>query len=116
MLPFSEAYEAFGKLVPENFKNEACARIVIRMDKYRPIRQAQNVRCPVLIQVGDRDVGLPSSVVEEAEKRLGKYAEVKHYPIGHFDIYVGNNFERSVTDQLDFYRRHLRLVEEGSHL
>ena len=34
-------------------------------------------------------------------------AEVKRYPIGHFDIYVGEAFERAVADQADFLQRHL---------
>jgi uncharacterized protein len=38
---------------------------------------------------------------------LGKYAEVKHYPIGHFDIYMGDNFERSVRDQIAFFKKNL---------
>lgn len=29
------------------------------------------------------------------------------YPDGHFDIYVGELFERAVNDQLEFLTRHL---------
>ena len=107
VLAFSEAYEVIGKLAPDDFINEACARINIRMDKYRPVKKAQDVRCPVLLQICDKDIGTPMSLVEEAEKRLGKLAEVIHYPIDHFDIYTGSNFEKSVGDQLDFFKKHL---------
>ena len=107
VLPFSEAYEALGKLAPYDFINEACARICIRLDKYRPIKKAQNVRCPVLLQICDRDEPLPINIIEEAANKMGKYSEVKHYPIGHFDIYFGDNFERSVSDQLNFFKKHL---------
>ena len=34
-------------------------------------------------------------------------AEVKHYPIGHFDIYTGQWFDRAVADQAGFLTRHL---------
>ena len=34
-------------------------------------------------------------------------AEVIYYPIGHFDIYVGENFEKAVSDQLDFFKKYL---------
>jgi fermentation-respiration switch protein FrsA (DUF1100 family) len=34
-------------------------------------------------------------------------AEVKRYPIGHFDICVGEWFEQAVADQTDFLKRHL---------
>jgi hypothetical protein len=43
----------------------------------------------------------------ETAKELEKYAEVKHYPIGHFDIYIGDNFEKSVSDQLEFFKKQL---------
>ena len=100
-------HEAFEKLAPGRFTNEACARIMIRMDKYRPIKKAPNVHCPVLLQICDNDEPVPTSVIEEAARKMGKYSEVKHYPIGHFDIYIGDDFERSVNDQLDFLKKHL---------
>ena len=27
--------------------------------------------------------------------------------IGHFDIYIGDNFEKAVSDQLEFFEKHL---------
>lgn len=103
----SDAWDTFSKLMPDGFINEACARIIIRMDKYRPVKYATRVRCPVLLQVCDNDISLPMSVVEKAEKQLGKLAEVIHYPINHFDIYLGVNFEKSVSNQLEFFKKHL---------
>jgi pimeloyl-ACP methyl ester carboxylesterase len=102
-----DAYETFSKLVPEGFINEACARITIRGDKYRPVKYARNVRCPVLLQICDLDTITPISAAKETEAGLGNYAEVKHYPIGHFDIYFRDNFEQSVKDQLVFFEKHL---------
>ncbi|NQT79626.1 MAG: alpha/beta fold hydrolase [Candidatus Aminicenantes bacterium] len=107
VLPVLEAYEALGKLAPDDFVNEACARINIRIDKYRPVKHTAKVRCPVLLQICDKDIGTPKSVVEKAEKRLGKLVEVIRYPIDHFDIYSGSDFEKSVIDQLDFFKKHL---------
>jgi hypothetical protein len=34
-------------------------------------------------------------------------AEVVRYAVGHFDVYRGAPFERSVADQLEFLVRHL---------
>jgi len=109
MIADAEAYDAFRKLVPDDFKNEICARIIIRMDKYAPIRHAAKVRCPALLQVCDKDIGLPPRTIAKAEKRLGKFAEVIHYPIDHFDIYLGEHFEKAVNDQLAFFKKHLQL-------
>jgi pimeloyl-ACP methyl ester carboxylesterase len=107
LMPAAEAYEAFCRLTPVDFVNEACARILIRQDKYRPVRQAHKVRCPVLLLVCDKDPYLPGSAVEQAAKRLGDLAEVRRYPIGHFDIYFGENFNAAVEDQVAFFTRHL---------
>ncbi|UCH20819.1 MAG: alpha/beta hydrolase [Deltaproteobacteria bacterium] len=106
-LTASDAYDGYATLASQNFINEACARIIIRGDKYRPVKHTPNVRCPVLLQICDHDSITLKSAVEETIKKLGKYAEVKHYPIGHFDIYMGNYFEKSVSDQLEFFKKHL---------
>ena len=102
-----DVYDAYALLAPEGFVNEVCARIAIRGDKYRPVKKAQNVRCPVLLQICEDDDLAPVSAAEETAIRLGDLAEVKRYPIGHFDIYIGRNFERSVSDQLEFLSKYL---------
>lgn len=108
VLADSDAWNALNKLVPENFINEICARIIIRMDKYHPIKYASKVRCPVLLQICDKDIiTTPEKVVKKAESKLGTLAEVIHYPLDHFDIYLGDNFEKSVHDQIDFFKKHL---------
>ncbi len=102
------AWDAFGELAPDDFINEVCARILIRMDKYHPIKHTTKVRCPVLLQICDKDIiTTPMSLVEKAGQRLGKLAEVINYPIDHFDIYLGDNFKRAVSDQLEFFKKHL---------
>lgn len=102
-----DAYNGYRKLAPDNFINEVCARILLRGEKYRPVKQAKNVRCPVLLQICEYDSIIPKSAAEETEKQLGKYAEAIYYTIGHFDIYIGDNFEKAVSDQLDFFKKHL---------
>lgn len=106
-LTSEDAYDGYSKLASNGFINEACARIVIRGDKYRPVKHAHKVRCPVLLQICEDDSLTPKSAAEETVNRLGKYAEPIYYPIGHFDIYNGENFERSINDQLKFFKKHL---------
>lgn len=101
------AWNFFNKIAPADFFNQVCARILIRMDKYHPIKYTPKIHCPVLLQVCDKDVSLPKKVVEKAEKNLGELVEVIHYPIDHFDVYLGNNFEKAVSDQLEFFNKHL---------
>ena len=103
--PISDAYDGYSKLASENFINEVCARVILRSHGFKPVEHLRNVQCPILIQICDNDSLAPISA--ETAKELEKYAEVKHYPIGHFDIYIGDNFEKSVSDQLAFFKKHL---------
>jgi pimeloyl-ACP methyl ester carboxylesterase len=98
----ADVYDFFSANIPENYANETPARITIRADKYRPILRVQEIHHPVLFQIADDDKFVSNEAVEEAARLLGNLAQVKHYPIGHFDIYTGENFEKSVSDQVNF--------------
>lgn len=102
-----EAMDAFEQMVPPDYVNEACARIAIRGDKYRPVKHAGDIQCPTLLQICEMDDLTPIGAVEETARVLGDLAEVKRYPIGHFDIYRGEHFETSVADQITFFEKHL---------
>jgi fermentation-respiration switch protein FrsA (DUF1100 family) len=88
------------------FRNEVAARIGLRIASYRPIRQAARITCPWLVCVVDGDVVTPPQPALKAAG-LAPRGEARRYPGGHFDIYVGELFERVVADQLEFLERHL---------
>ena len=88
------------------FRNEVAARIGLRVGLYRPIRYAKRVACPWLVCVVDGDVITPPQPALKAAG-LAPRGEARRYPGGHFDIYVGELFERIVADQLEFLDRHL---------
>jgi dienelactone hydrolase len=97
-------YRALG---PPDFRCEIAARIALTVGLYRPVRYADHVRCPVLVQICEQDSVAPAAAAETVARRLGARGEVQRYPIGHFEPYTGAWFERSVGDQVDFLRRHL---------
>jgi len=101
------AFDGYSKIVPSGFINEVCARILLRNRGYNPISYAKDVQCPVLLQICEKDNLVSKSSYLRTSKILGKYAEVKIYPIGHFDTYVEKNFEKAVSDQLAFFKKHL---------
>jgi dienelactone hydrolase len=103
----ADAWEGYVRLCPPGFRNEVTARTALRVPLFRPIRDAARVRCPALLQICETDSVAPVSAVEKAAKKIAK-AEVVRYPVGHFDVYFGDAFERSVTDQLNFLKKHLR--------
>jgi fermentation-respiration switch protein FrsA (DUF1100 family) len=107
--PDSEA--GYRSIAGPTWRNEVAARVVLRTGAYRPGLQADRLPCPMLVQIADRDTVAPAKAAQDAAWRATGRAEVRTYPIGHFDIYTGEPFERAIADQLHFLRRHL-----GAHL
>ncbi len=107
MIAAPGAFEGYSKLAPKDFVNEVCARVLLRAHGYNPIDHAKDVQCPVLLQICEKDNLVSMSSALETARILGEYAEVKQYPIEHFDIYTGENFEKAVSDQLGFFKKYL---------
>lgn len=98
----------YGAIVPPNWKNEITAAWMLELPLYRPLRKAGRLPCPILICICTRDSVAPPSAAEDCARRAGARAEVRRYDIGHFDVYVGEGFERAVADQIEFYTRVLK--------
>jgi len=102
-----DAEPGYRAIAGPTWRNEIAARIALRAGTYRPGLQADRLPCPILIQIADRDAIAPAKAARHAASRATGRAEVRTYPIGHFDIYAGAPFEQAITDQLGFLRRHL---------
>jgi uncharacterized protein len=74
---------------------------------YRPNRMAAQLHCPALFCIATEDNIVPPAAMEDAARRAGEHATVHRYPLGHFDIYVGEGFERAARDQVEFFLRSL---------
>jgi len=98
----------FEALIPADtlWQNRVAARIALYFAIYRPGARARRLACPVLFCVSDNDALCPAPATLRHAARAPR-GEVKRYPIGHFDIYVGEWFERAVADQTEFLTRHL---------
>ena len=102
-----EAIAAFHRLGEELIPDiRVTARSGLLVPLFRPIRDAKRVRCPSLLQICEHDTVAPSAAAEKAARRM-PLAEVVRYPLGHFDVYFDEAFERSVADQTAFLERHL---------
>jgi dienelactone hydrolase len=103
-----DAEPGYRALMPPgyDFQEEVAARIVTRIGLYRPGRSAAKVKAPILFCICDRDSVAPADAALRYAAQAPR-AEVKRYPVGHFDIYVGEPFELAVADQTDFLKRHL---------
>ena len=86
--------------------NRYTARLGLRLTGYRPYTQLAKLRCPVLVVVADDDQTTPPEPAVKAAERAPN-AQLVRYPIGHFDIYMGEWFERAVDEETRFLTRHL---------
>ncbi len=104
-----DAYDGYRAIAPPDWRNELAARLALHLPLYRPFRHARRLSCPVLILVCGRDSVAPPDAAKKAADRAGGHAELHVYDdMGHFDIYVGEGFKRSSSDQIEFFQRHLR--------
>ena len=88
------------------WRNEAAARVGLRVAMYRPGRHAGRIAAPILFALAQEDAITPVPLAQAAAARA-PHSEVRTYPGGHFDIYAAPTFERAVTEQVDFLQRHL---------
>jgi dienelactone hydrolase len=105
-----DAEPGYLAIVGPSWRNELAARIMLYAGSYRPGLKAGRLPCPMLVQIADRDSVAPVKPAQDAVWRATGRAELRTYPIGHFDVYRGAPFERAVADQLHFLSRHLSPV------
>ena len=101
-----EAEPGFAAITGESsrWQNRVGARIMLHVGSYRPVAKAAKVRCPLLVQVGDRDETTPPEPAVKMARRAPR-GELLRYPVGHFDPYTGEAFERFAGDQVAFLQR-----------
>jgi len=98
----------YRALIPPGaeFHNGVAARFLLHVGLHRPGRSAQKIQAPILFCLCDTDAVAPAETAARYAATAPR-AEVKRYPVGHFDIYLGEPFERAVADQTEFLVRHL---------
>ena len=98
----------YRALIPPgtHFENGVSARFVNHVGLYRPGRSARKVTAPILFCICDTDAVAPAETALRYAATAPR-GEVKRYPVGHFDIYLGEPFEHAVRDQTEFLVRHL---------
>ncbi|WP_437773459.1 alpha/beta hydrolase [Arthrobacter sp. KNU40] len=108
LMTASDAERGYLALVPEGalFANQIAARFALDILRYRPGRQTEKIACPVLFCICEHDSVAPARPTLRHASRAPR-GEIRLYPDGHFDIYLGEPFERVVKDQLAFLARHV---------
>jgi dienelactone hydrolase len=106
-----DALPGYLALVPEGteFVNHVAARVIPEIATYRPGRSARRVTMPILFCVSTTDTVTPPDQTIALARRAPR-GEIKLYSAGHFDFYLGEDFEQLVSDQTRFLTEHLRVA------
>ena len=99
-------YQGYLEQAPANssFVNKAPARTLLEFLKYSPCKYAKNIENPVFYAVCTKDTLAPATTTIKYAK-LSPKAIVRKYQCGHFDIYLGDYFEKAILDYIDFFNK-----------
>ena len=88
-----------------HWRNEACARTFMA-PPYRLGGKVRRIPIPILYCVTEGDDVTPPALGKQAAERA-PFGELRTYPGGHFDPFLGETLKRMAADQLDFLARRL---------
>jgi uncharacterized protein len=86
-----------------SWRNELCARVALA-PPYRLVRRTRRIACPILYCLTEDDDINPPDLGKRAAEGAPR-GELRLYPGGHFDPFLGETHERMVVDQIDFLGR-----------
>ncbi|MGI8726637.1 MAG: alpha/beta hydrolase [Solirubrobacterales bacterium] len=92
----------------DEFRNEVTARSALELGFYSPLRKAKALRCPLLVLTCGDDTVTPPEAAKKMSERAPEGRHIDYPGWAHFDIYVGEQFERTISDQVEFLVEHLR--------
>lgn len=108
--PFVErgATVAIRELFPADYdwQNQFTPRVMLRLPRYRPLDTADRIACPWLVLVCDDDAVTPADQAASLASRAPQL-ELRRFPVGHFEVYRGEWFDRALAVQTEFLVRHL---------
>lgn len=98
----SDGESGYQIIMGPTFRNEMQARGILRILINRPVTVARKLQMPVFLVVAAKDTIAPVSAVEKVAQNVSGPVQVERFDVGHFDIYVGEVFEKSVAAQVEF--------------
>ncbi len=99
-----DSLAGYSAITGPSFINELAARGVLLYPLNRAVTRAKRLRMPVHLVIANHDSIAPPSAMEKVAKRARGPVWVERLDVGHFDIYVGDPFERVVEAQTEFLR------------
>lgn len=103
-----DAEPGYRAILPEGADWTASipARVLLRVLAYRPGKLAARVQCPLLACLCEHDKITPHRPARRVATNAPN-GQLRAYPIGHFELFVGAAFEQVVSDQTAFFQHNL---------
>lgn len=98
----ADGESGYAAIMGPTFRNEMCARGILPILINRPVTAASGLHMPLMLVVAEKDSIAPVAAVEKVGQRAQGTVRIERYDVGHFDIYLGEVFEKSVSAQVDF--------------
>jgi fermentation-respiration switch protein FrsA (DUF1100 family) len=110
-----EAKAAFDALGGEatGWRNELAPRFFFALPRYEK-GSAERIAAPLLMCLADNDLQASSDFAAQVAARA-RNVEIRHFPLGHFDVYLGAPFETLSSLQADFLCEKLRVEAPAEH-
>ena len=104
-----EAKQAFDALGGEavGWRNALAPRFILSLPRYRK-GTAERLHMPVLMCLADHDLEASSRYAARIASLMPR-VEIRHYPVGHFDVYLGSLRDEITATQAAFLERHLNV-------
>lgn len=102
MISTPGAEAGYKSMAGPTWRNEVCARTALEVARNRPITFANQILCPLLVQLGSNDQVAPPDAARKSAKLASGQTELLEYPIDHFDFYMGSWQKKLLEDQLNF--------------
>jgi uncharacterized protein len=94
------------------WQNRVAARSLLGIAAHRPVRKAADIRCPILLVVGENDTIAPAGPALKVAERTSQ-SELYRSRGGHYDVYEGGeDYDNVVRVEVEFLRRHAGLPAE----
>lgn len=105
-LTLDGCYEDYLAIAGPTWVNEVDASVGLELGGLKPIKDAERVHAPLLVQIADFDRSAPPQAAAKAA--FAGRGEVRHYPCDHFDVWPGKDwYDAAVAHQVAFLTRHL---------
>jgi pimeloyl-ACP methyl ester carboxylesterase len=98
----ADGQAGYQLIMGPTFENRMLARGILQIMRNRPVTRAGDLRMPVLLVLAEQDTIAPPAAVRRVAERVRGPVQVEAMDVGHFEIYAGEPFERSLAAQLAF--------------